>query len=124
MAAQRATSDDLAGLHDTLAQMRATRNDPQSYAEHDLAFHLALASATHNQFYGLLLQTIAQLLSEVIVLSVHAPAATKVGLGHHEHIVQSIEAHDEEGARKAMRAHLRTSAELIRMAQREIDIQQ
>jgi DNA-binding FadR family transcriptional regulator len=117
LAAERATAEDQDRLTSALAAMRAHQSEPRCFAEHDLVFHLALASATHNAFYGLLLQAISSLLSEAIVLSLAAPGATEAGLRHHERVLSAIQARDGAAARQAMLDHLQTSATLLSAVQ-------
>ena len=103
LAAERASDDDLAILRAHLVQMRATDDQPEEYAKHDLGFHLALGKATCNPYFNLLIEALAGLLSETIMLTLILPKATEAGINHHQHLLAAIEARDPEAARQAMR---------------------
>ncbi len=60
IAAMRRTDDDIAELTQITAQMRAKFQDDQAYSDSDLAFHLALARATHNAMMLYLIESIRQ----------------------------------------------------------------
>src|SRR5581483_9220922 len=59
-AAKRATAADLAGVAATLEGMRACLRQPQEFIAADLAFHLALARATHNRILLAVLQPLIE----------------------------------------------------------------
>jgi len=116
-AAERATQEDIAALEEHLALMQTQTDDPDAYAEHDLAFHMALAKATRNPYYDLLIQALAALLSETIQLTMIAPEATTAGTRHHNRLLAAIKTHSADEARQAMRDHLTTSSALMGEAQ-------
>jgi len=55
LAAQRATSEDLARMAHILAELKASLHRPDHAPEWDFAFHRSLAEATHNPHYPQLL---------------------------------------------------------------------
>jgi len=118
-AAERKTPEDIAALEEHLALMQAHADDPASYAEHDLAFHLALAKATRNPYYELLIQALGALLSETIHLTLIAPEATQAGTQHHTRLLTAIRQHNADGARQAMRDHLSTTSTLMGKAHKQ-----
>ena len=121
LAAQRANADDVQFLEHTLQGMAESTADPKTYTQHDLAFHLGVAEATHNELVRVLLAPITERLEEVILLSCHAPGAAEAGLNHHRHILAAVRAGQPEEARWAMDAHLATSLELVRIASTTMD---
>ena len=56
LAAQRRTPADLDAMARALADLERDLDHPDHSVEHDIAFHLAIATATHNPFYQDLLQ--------------------------------------------------------------------
>ena len=48
LAAEHATSEQLATLADEIAEMYANLSDPQEYLVHDIRFHRAIADASGN----------------------------------------------------------------------------
>jgi len=118
-AAERATQEDVAALEGHLSLMREHASDPESYSEHDLGFHLALAKATQNPYYDLLIQALAALLSETIRLTLIAPEATEAGMRHHTRLLGAIRGRSPDDARQAMADHLTTSSSLMGRAQQQ-----
>jgi GntR family transcriptional repressor for pyruvate dehydrogenase complex len=113
LAAERATPDDIAKIRKAIDGMQSAGIDAQQYAEYDVAFHTAIAQATHNELISVLLGPISELLAEMVRVSLNAPNAAEEGLVHHRHIIQHIRAHDCEAAREAMRAHIEHAHTLV-----------
>lgn len=106
LAAERATDDDLAAMEEALGGMEANKDDPEQYTRHDIAFHMALAAATHNELLGVLLRPLSDLLAEVVLITYRAPRAVEEGLAHHHNILSRVKERDVVGARQAMQKHL------------------
>jgi GntR family transcriptional repressor for pyruvate dehydrogenase complex len=66
LAAERATKDDYAAMEAAIQGMIAHLDDPEQYTHYDLAFHEAVATATHNDLFRTLLSPIANLWLEVV----------------------------------------------------------
>lgn len=103
-AAERATEDQLRELrriHTSLEQ--APDND--AAIQCDLAFHHAIADASGNLIYRLVLDSLGELGLASRLRTIgrigKAPAA-----GHHEAILSAIERRDADAARAAMRFHI------------------
>jgi len=104
-AALRAQADEIAHLRSLWQEMRST-NDLDHYSELDVAFHLALARAAHNELYSVLLATVTRLLSETIRVALQTNRAFEQGVARHQQILEAIEARDPALARAAMLAHV------------------
>lgn len=117
LAAQRATPEDIAKLEEALAGMTLHSNDPERFSAFDLAFHMALAAATHNDLYNLLLHPIADLLLDFRRDAYHSDAEGSIagGIKHHSEVLAFVKAHDAEAARQAMREHLDQAERVISM---------
>lgn len=109
LAAERATDADLAALEDCLRRMRQHAGSMEKWASADLDFHLAIARATQNPFFTLLLEPLVGQLHDVIAEGYTVPGATDHGLQAHIQIYEAIKAHDTERAESAILAHLRDS---------------
>lgn len=109
LAAERRDEVDLGALEACLAAMREHAGDPPRWAAADVAFHAALADATHNPLYGVLLASIAELLMEVRLTGARLPETPELAYRHHHQIVERVRAGDRPGARAAMQDHLRES---------------
>jgi GntR family transcriptional repressor for pyruvate dehydrogenase complex len=121
LASERATTQDLAALEAAISGMEASVDDLERYVAYDLAFHEALATATHNELFNVLLSPISDLLREVILVSVQAPTSVEDGLQHHRSILRWVKAGHPERARDAMREHLERSENLIEQVRNQVD---
>jgi GntR family transcriptional repressor for pyruvate dehydrogenase complex len=115
-AAERATPDDLERLKATLSALEFALDDADRFLQEDLAFHLAIASASQNQMLHHLLQLTRQHLQAWITRSLENPptssdARARLSLRQHQDIHASIEARDPEAAASAMRRHLLSSSQ-------------
>ena len=113
LAAERATDEDYAALEDAIEGMAASVDDPDQLTEYDMAFHSALAVATQNELFSLLLSMIASVWHKMILVSAHARGAAEAGLQHHRNLLGCVSERDPERAREAMRAHIRESQRLV-----------
>jgi len=105
LAAQRATAKDIATLREFVQNLQAGISDATRYAEWDVAFHRALAEATHNSIFVLLLDSVAAMLRQSRDLALmHTEPRTS--LPDHERIFEAVENHDAARAANAMRSHL------------------
>ncbi|WP_376797020.1 FadR/GntR family transcriptional regulator [Thermogemmatispora sp.] len=116
LAAERRDEEDLGRMEAQLRAMVEFEHDPQRWAEADVAFHAAIATATHNPLYPILLGTISDLLMEVRLTGVSLPGTPQRAQRYHVPIFERIKAGDRIGARKAMLDHLRESEETFQKA--------
>ena len=113
LAAERATGEDIGRLRAAHDGMRARAHDVEKAAGDDLEFHRLIARATHNELFLLLLDSIGSSQFDIRHANL-ASGSTPMTLSQHEAILDKIAAHDPEGARQAMRAHLDGVAEFWR----------
>lgn len=123
LAAERATSEDLARLEQTCRRMteahtRESRLNGayEIFIEADDEFHATLAIAAHNPLLTVMLAPIADLLQEAIRVATSAPGAMGVGVEAHWQIYERVKAHDRSGARNKMKEHLMYSENLAAIA--------
>jgi GntR family transcriptional repressor for pyruvate dehydrogenase complex len=121
LAAERATKDDYAAMEAAIQGMIAHLDDPEQYTHYDLAFHEAVATATHNDLFRTLLSPIANLWLEVVLISVRVPGASQEGVSYHHQILRGIKARDPERARQAMRAHIHHSQSLVEAVREQLN---
>jgi len=108
LAATRVTEDSLIELREAIEIMdRAKLDDPNSFIEADLDFHLALAEAAANPLILSLIDSIVGVLREQRLSIFKVEGGPDRGQYHHKRILEAIENRDAVGAREAMRAHLR-----------------
>ncbi len=109
LAAARRTDTELGHLEDCLADMAAA-SDGNAASDADVAFHAAVADATHNAYYRRLTQYLDCQL-RVAVAASHRPPGYPQNHGEaileeHRRILEAIRLRDSEGARAAVRFHL------------------
>ncbi len=64
LAAQRATDEQLAHIHDVGEQMIGVLDDPDAASRADVKFHRAIAEATDNELFLVLLDSLGDVLYE------------------------------------------------------------
>lgn len=106
LAAARRTADDVGRLAAILQTAADRIEDPDAFVETDVAFHVALADATHNELFGVLLAAIAGVMVEVRGVALRVPGTPERALGFHREIYACIERGDRAAAREAMDRHM------------------
>lgn len=114
LAALRRTAQDVAGMQTLLERLAAQLHDPHRSVEADTAFHVAIATATHNKYYAQLLQYMNLQLHHAVHVA-RLNTRQQDGLSeqvHQEHlaIFHAIRTGDPEQARTAAVTHLRGAA--------------
>jgi GntR family transcriptional repressor for pyruvate dehydrogenase complex len=107
VAALQATEEDITNLRQIMADMEASQDDPDVFAARDTDFHQGLAQTTHNPLLTLLLGVIRDLLEEYMTVVTRYLDVRQQVLPYHYEILEKVAAKDEEGARQAMREHLK-----------------
>jgi GntR family transcriptional repressor for pyruvate dehydrogenase complex len=107
LAAASADEEDIESMREAIALMDARRQEPEAFIEADLDFHLALAEAAANPLILSLIDSIVGVLREQRLRTFHVEGGPERGQYHHKRILEAVEHRDSQGAREAMRAHLR-----------------
>lgn len=108
LAAERATEEDLAELRERCDRMAATQ-DVETASIEDVEFHRAIAAATYNELFVVMLDSIGDILLEIRRVTLVVPGRIPSGADYHRKILDRIAAHDVEGAEAAMQEHLTDS---------------
>jgi GntR family transcriptional repressor for pyruvate dehydrogenase complex len=119
LAASRADEEAIAEMRDAIAVMDAAKRDPEAFIEADLDFHLALAEAAANPLILSLIDSIVAILRDQRMLIFKVEGGPERGQYHHKRILEAIEHRDPQGARDAMRAHLRQVRQDSRQAPKQ-----
>jgi GntR family transcriptional repressor for pyruvate dehydrogenase complex len=108
VAAERATDEDLSRLAEARDAMEEAIDDADvdEAAIRDLEFHRAIARATHNELYLVLMDSIGEALVNIRRENLGAGGSARQTLLMHRDILNRIAAHDQRGARDAMAVHL------------------
>lgn len=116
LAAERATSDHLAALVETIDAMRAAADRPEVCIEHDIRFHRLLAEAAGNVLLPMVLEPVGQLLRASRLATIHNAGAVDRSETAHRQVLEYVRLGDAAGAREAMRQHLlQVEGEILRM---------
>lgn len=119
LAASRADEEAIATMREAIAVMDSAKRDPEAFIEADLDFHLALAEAASNPLILSLIDSIVAVLRDQRMLIFNVEGGPERGQYHHKRILEAIEHRDPQGARDAMRAHLRQVREDSKHTPRE-----
>jgi GntR family transcriptional repressor for pyruvate dehydrogenase complex len=113
LAAERRTDDDLARMERAQKVLGNPRRSLEAHAEADLEFHAALADATRNPLFQVVLAPIQQLLiaSRRRTLGRYG---SDIAHRHHEKILAAVRDRDRDGAARAMREHIEANFEHLR----------
>jgi DNA-binding FadR family transcriptional regulator len=127
LAARHHTAAELAALDEALARMSGIDKWTRDGINADLAFHQALATATHNEYFTMILGFVAGRISATIDLArerTELDEIVEVTIAEHRTIRDAVAARNVAGARTAMRDHIRNAASRLGLAfeGEEIDV--
>lgn len=119
LAAVRRNAADLSAMAQALADLEAHLDHPEQGVEHDIAFHVAIAAATHNSAYQDLLHYL-NLQLRLAVSTARSNSLLQEGLTaavHQEHVAvfEAIRARHPERARQAAVRHLQQAASRLQL---------
>lgn len=106
LAAERATPEDLRRIREALDAQRGAVGDPARFISADIAFHRALAAATHNPVLEATADSLLAWIFEFFPRLLRAPGTEPVTLSEHEAIVEEIGKGRPDGAAEALTRHL------------------
>jgi GntR family transcriptional regulator, transcriptional repressor for pyruvate dehydrogenase complex len=113
LAAGRATPESIAELGQLLQSMRDSHSDPAAYTASDVGFHVAVARASGNPLFPMLLSPIVSYIVAGVFESHGFDSAVRAGIADHERILAAITDKDPDRARQAMVEHLHASRKLF-----------
>jgi len=124
MAAERATSYDLATLEDCMAQMEYETNAQLDHEKGDRDFHMTIARMTGNAIVlsiieRLWVQRDESLMWKKLHEHIHAPSVRPLWIGDHHAVLTALRMRNPEAAYKAMARHIQNvSKELMEADER------
>ena len=125
LAAQRANADDLAAIETAIAEMTADTGRGGLGTEGDLAFHLAIASATKNPLQVYIMKNVVDFLHvgirENLLHLYQNPANIVEILRQHKAIYQAIRGGDADAAFKTMKNHINYVIRFFKTRQSSMD---
>jgi GntR family transcriptional repressor for pyruvate dehydrogenase complex len=115
LAAQRRDARDLGDL-EKLIGLAADQRSRAEWVKIDYEFHDAVAIASKNPLFPIVLRSISEVLMHVRLLGVRLPDYQSKALSHHRNIFEAIKAGSARMARVAMESHLQEAEETMRRA--------
>lgn len=106
LAAERRDDAALTDLKRHLDAMYAAEGDPAAFVAADIAFHLRLAEAAHNEAFLQILTSVRTLLQVWINRNVSETARVAILADEHTPVYEAIVAGDPAAARAAMEDHM------------------
>jgi GntR family transcriptional regulator, transcriptional repressor for pyruvate dehydrogenase complex len=116
LAATRRTDADLERLEKTQQVLGKPRRSLEAHVAADVEFHAALADATGNPLFRVVLAPIQQLLIDSRRRTL-GRYGSEIAFRHHVEILAAVRAHDAEAATAAMRRHLEANIQHLHEAE-------
>jgi GntR family transcriptional regulator, transcriptional repressor for pyruvate dehydrogenase complex len=113
LAAERANSADLKEIGVHLDKMESSLHDVEQFLRSDIAFHLAVAQASHNNILMNALLLIRNLLHNWISSTLRIAGVAEKALEQHQRIFLTIAKKNPAAARSAMQTHLQDMANFL-----------
>jgi GntR family transcriptional repressor for pyruvate dehydrogenase complex len=114
LAAERATSEQMARMAEEVTGMFAAVDDPSTFMAHDLGFHRAIAAASGNPILAALVEMVSSLHFEQRRRAIRNREQLREVAITHRNIYHAVRARDPERARREMSQHLpRTRPALV-----------
>ncbi|PZF26051.1 MULTISPECIES: FadR/GntR family transcriptional regulator [unclassified Curtobacterium] len=117
LAAQRATDEQITELGEYLVRQEETLDDPQTFIDADVRFHVLLARASGNDVLADLLQSLRSMLSVWVARRVQTRQATEAAFHEHRAVFEALRARDVSAVQRAMDAHMATASARIEHAE-------
>ncbi|MBO0703868.1 MAG: FadR family transcriptional regulator [Candidatus Dormibacteraeota bacterium] len=121
LAAQRATSEDLAAMRREYESMERAVESPEDFMEADLSFHVACLYACRNDYLAPIAHAIrTEMMASLRVTNRDPKRNRDVSLPLHKAILDAVLARDPDGAAEAMRRHLDDTERRRATAKRQV----
>lgn len=111
LAATRATDEQLVGIREASERMRGLEGHAEEASIADVFFHRAIAEATGNELFLVLVDSLSDVLLHVRRATLGNKERGSAALEQHARIAAALEKRDVEEAVEAMRFHLSDSFE-------------
>lgn len=113
LAAERGSDEEIARIQDAVTQMREALAAGHSVLEADMAFHLAVARAAHNDVLHNAVQLLRNITRQWLSYKVEIPNVAAGVYKWHQKIYRAIASRRPATARTAMRKHLEEASQLV-----------
>ena len=117
LAAQRATTEDIASIHQTLVDLESHAEDAEAQARADLGFHEAVSRAAGNPVLSHIMLSLRGLMRENMVVATRVTLEQEIiteTIAGHREVLQAIRNRDPQSARQAMQKHIACAWRMLR----------
>jgi GntR family transcriptional repressor for pyruvate dehydrogenase complex len=115
MAAERATTEDIASLWAAINGMSASVGNPLRFLDYDLIFHKAVAQASGNEILASIVEMVSRRFFEARRSTLPADRSLPVLVEKHRRIYQAIRDRNSHLAQQAMLDHLRDAERQVEL---------
>jgi GntR family transcriptional repressor for pyruvate dehydrogenase complex len=115
MAAERATTEDIAALWAAINGMSASIGNPLRFLDYDLIFHKAVAQASGNEILASIVEMVSRRFFEARRSTLPADRSLPVLVEKHRRIYQAIRDRNSHLAQQAMLDHLRDAERQVEL---------
>lgn len=113
LAAQRATDEQLAAISATCERMAQVLDDAEASSASDIAFHRAIAEATGNPLFLVLVDSLGDVMLHIRLATLKDPQRGLTAVAAHRRIALALHDRDAAGAVAAMQDHLADSRDAL-----------
>ena len=106
LAAERATNEDIEAMKEAVETLKTEYKTAGAMTDADEKFHLAIASATHNQIISRVIEPVMEMLWEFRERLVNTPVRRKKAIEEHKRIYEAIRRRHGKAAPSRMKEHL------------------
>lgn len=116
LAAIRKRPEDVSRLEKAVSALFENQLEPRDFVHVDVEFHLALAAATQNRLFTMLLNLLGDVMVALRAISIELPNNRPITQDEHQAILKAVIAGDADAARTAMAKHMETSESILHSA--------
>lgn len=116
LAAHRATPEQIAALREVVETYEPAADggpDWDSFSAVDNAIHQQIAETAGNPYLTVMVQSVRDLMQDIVVLIADHPGSIDEAMRHHRAIIEAIAAHDPERAALEMDTHVGYTAGVV-----------
>lgn len=117
LAAERATDEELDRLEEYLERQAAHVDDPETFIDADVRFHVQVARAAGNEVLADLLQSLRSLLRVWVDRGVRTREGAQAAYDEHRRVLDAMRTRDCAATEAAMSAHMATASARILAAE-------
>lgn len=116
LAALRATDEHLEVIRAKCDELAETSDDPEAASRADVEFHRAIAQASENELFLVLVDSLGDVLLDIRRATLHDPHRLDTTVQQHRRIADALSQRDADGAVEAMSDHLLDSLTALKSA--------